>query len=94
MIEYISTNTKFSILYSCLLVTRLLIVKDVKVPLHTPSLPHERGFMRAGSCAWCIAGTHYLLNEGAHHDQASPHRSAKPFRGAQLANPYSSQNRV
>ena len=50
--------------------------------------------MRASSYAWCIAGTHYLLNEGAHHDQASPPQSAKPFRGAQLANPYSSQNKV
>ena len=52
----------------------------------TPSLPQECGFMRAGSCAWCIAGTHYLLNQGAHHDQASPPRSAKPFRGEQFAN--------
>ena len=44
----------------------------------------------------CLVHSRYSLslNEGAHHDQASPPQSAKPFRGAQLANPYSSQNKV
>lgn len=38
--------------------------------------------------------TCYLLNESAHRDQASLSRPAKPFRGASLANPYCSQNKV